>query len=105
VAQGGLIFSVLFILYVNEMPSSSNHVELAVYADDTTIIATSCKPTLLVSCLLTFRLYCLGRQHNHLHPSSYGPVEAFSVRYELIKKKPYSTEALLPWSPCVTHYG
>ena len=49
VAQGGLISPVLFSLYVNDMPSPSQHVELALYADDTAIIATSRKPTLLVS--------------------------------------------------------
>ena len=49
VAQGGLISPVLFSLYVNDMPPPSHHVESAVYADDTAIIATSRKPTLLVS--------------------------------------------------------
>jgi hypothetical protein len=38
VAQGGLISPVLFSLYVNDMPSPSHHVELALYADDTAII-------------------------------------------------------------------
>ena len=51
VAQGGLITPVLFSLYVNNMPSPSHHVELALYADDTAIIATSRRPTLLVSYL------------------------------------------------------
>jgi hypothetical protein len=51
VAQVGLIYPVLFSLYVNDMPTPSHHVELALYADDTAIIATSCKPTLLVSYL------------------------------------------------------
>ena len=41
VAQGGLISPVLFSLYVNDMPSPSHHVELALYAHDTAIIATS----------------------------------------------------------------
>ena len=41
VAQGGLISPVLFSLYVNVMPSPSHHVELALYADDTAVIATS----------------------------------------------------------------
>ena len=41
----------LFSLYVNDMPSPSHHVELALYANDTAIIATSRKPTLLVSYL------------------------------------------------------
>jgi len=49
VAQGGLISPVLFSLYVNDIPPPSHHVELALYADDTAIIATSRKPTLIVS--------------------------------------------------------
>ena len=49
VAQGGLISPVLFSLYVNDMPSPSHHFELALYADDTAIIATSCKLKLLIS--------------------------------------------------------
>ena len=48
VVQGGLISPVLFGLYVNDMPPQSQHVELALYADDPAIIATSRKPTLLV---------------------------------------------------------
>jgi len=51
VAQGGLISPILFSLYVNDMPSPSHHVDLALYADDTAIIATSRKPTLLVTYL------------------------------------------------------
>ena len=43
VAQGGLISSVLFSLYVNHIPVPSRHVELALYADDTAITATSRK--------------------------------------------------------------
>jgi hypothetical protein len=43
-----LISLLLFSLYVNEMLSSSHHVELALYADDTAIIATSPKPMLPV---------------------------------------------------------
>jgi hypothetical protein len=38
VAQGGLLSPVLFSLYVNDKPSPSHHVELALYADDTAII-------------------------------------------------------------------
>jgi hypothetical protein len=49
-----LISRVLFSLYVNDMPSPSHQVELAFYADDTAIIATSCKPTLLVSYLESY---------------------------------------------------
>ena len=49
VAQVELKSLVLFSLYVNYMPTPSRHVELALYADDTAIIATSRKPTLLVS--------------------------------------------------------
>jgi hypothetical protein len=54
VAQGGLISLVLFSLYVNDIPSPSHHVELALYADDTAIRATSHKPTLLVSYLESY---------------------------------------------------
>ena len=54
VAQGGLISPVLFSLYVNNMPPTSHHVELAHYADDTAIIATSRKPTLLISYLESY---------------------------------------------------
>ena len=53
-AQGGLIFPDLFSLYVNDMPSPSHHIELALYADDTVIIATSRRPTLLVSYLESY---------------------------------------------------
>jgi hypothetical protein len=49
VAQGGLISPVQFSLYVKDMPSSSHHVELNLYADVTAIIATSRKPALVVS--------------------------------------------------------
>jgi retron-type reverse transcriptase len=51
VAQGGLISPGLFSLYVNDIPSPLHHVELPLYADDTAIVATSRKPTLLVSYL------------------------------------------------------
>jgi hypothetical protein len=48
VAQGGLISTVLLSLYV-DTPTPSHHVELALYADDTAVIASSSKPKLLVS--------------------------------------------------------
>jgi hypothetical protein len=51
VAQGGLIFPILFSLCINDMPTPSHLVELALYADDTAIIATYRKPTLLFSYL------------------------------------------------------
>jgi hypothetical protein len=54
VAQGGNVSPVLFSLYVNEMPTSSRHVELALYADDTAFIATSRRPALLVKYLQTY---------------------------------------------------
>jgi hypothetical protein len=54
VAQGGLISPVLFSLYVNDMPVTSCHVELALYANDTAVIATSRKPALLLSCLESY---------------------------------------------------
>jgi retron-type reverse transcriptase len=54
VAQGGIISPVLVSLYVNDMPSPSRHVQLALYADDTAVIATSRRPVLLVNCLETY---------------------------------------------------
>jgi hypothetical protein len=54
VAQSGLISPVLSSLYVNDMPSPSHQVELAHYADNTAIVATSHKPTLLVSYLESY---------------------------------------------------
>jgi len=51
VARGGLISPLLFSKFVNLMPPPFHHVELALYADDTAIIATSRRPTLLVSYL------------------------------------------------------
>jgi hypothetical protein len=50
-AQGELISPVLFSPYVNDIPVPSRHVELALYADDTAVIATSRKLALLVSYL------------------------------------------------------
>ena len=46
-----MISPVLFSLYVNDMPSSLHHVELALYADNTAIIAIFRKLTPLVSYL------------------------------------------------------
>jgi hypothetical protein len=48
VAQGGWISPVLFIMYVNDMPTPSHHVELTLYVDDTVTILTSRKTMLLV---------------------------------------------------------
>jgi hypothetical protein len=46
-AKVGLI-SPIFSLYVNDITSTSRQVELALYAEDTAIIASSRKTTLLV---------------------------------------------------------
>jgi hypothetical protein len=54
VAQGGLVSPVLFSPYVNDIPTPSRHVELALYADDTALIATSRSPLLLVTYLETY---------------------------------------------------
>ena len=51
VEQGGLISPILVSLYVNDMPTPSHHVELALYMNDMAIIATSRSPVLLISCL------------------------------------------------------
>ena len=71
VAQGGLSPLLLLSLYVNYTPTPFHHVELAVYADDTAILVTSRKPTLLVSYLkLPQRLRALAKrmetlEHKH----------------------------------------
>ena len=54
VAQGGVIFPVLFSLYVNDIPTPCRHVELAQYADDTALVATSGSTKLLVKYLETY---------------------------------------------------
>lgn len=48
VTHGGLVSSILFNLCV-DIPTQSHHVELALYADDMAIMATSHKPVLLVN--------------------------------------------------------
>jgi hypothetical protein len=48
VVQCGLISLVLFSLYENDIPTLYRHVELAKYADDTALVATSRSPSLLV---------------------------------------------------------
>jgi hypothetical protein len=54
VAQGGLISPVLFSLYINDIPVPSRHVELALYAEDTAVMATYQKPALLVTYLESY---------------------------------------------------
>jgi hypothetical protein len=54
VAQGGIVFPVLFSLYVNDMPTPSCHVNLALYADDAALKATSRNPLLLVRYVETY---------------------------------------------------
>jgi hypothetical protein len=49
-----LISPLLFILYVNDMPTPSNHVELALYAETMAIIGASRMQTLLVSYLESY---------------------------------------------------
>jgi hypothetical protein len=62
VVQGGLVSPVLFGLYVNDIPIPSRHVELAQYADDTALVATSRSPSLLVGYLEAY----LGRPERWL---------------------------------------
>jgi hypothetical protein len=57
VVQGGLVSPVLFSLYVSDIHTPSCYVELAQYADDTALVATSRCPSLLVGYLLAY----LGR--------------------------------------------
>jgi hypothetical protein len=62
VAQGGLVTSVLFSLYVNDIPTPSRHVELAQYADNAAVAATTRSPSLLVGYLEAY----LGRLEHWL---------------------------------------
>jgi hypothetical protein len=61
-AQGGTVSPVLVSLYVNDIHTSSCHIELAEYTDDTVLIATSHSPSLLDSYLETY----LGRLEHWL---------------------------------------
>ena len=54
IAQGGVISPVLFTLYVNNIPTPYCHVELAQYADDMALVATSGSTKLLVKYLETY---------------------------------------------------
>jgi hypothetical protein len=49
VDQEGIVSPVLFSLYVNDMPTSSHHIGLALCAEYTAVRATSRQPALLVS--------------------------------------------------------
>jgi hypothetical protein len=51
VAQGGVVSPVLFSLYVNDIPTPSRHVQLALYADDTALMATARSPSFLFNYL------------------------------------------------------
>ena len=53
-AQGGIITPVLFSPYVNDMPSLFRHVELALYAEDTAVIAMFLWQALLIKYLGTY---------------------------------------------------
>ena len=53
VAQRGVISPALFSLYVNDIPTTSRHIELAQYGDETALVATSKHPALLVKYLET----------------------------------------------------
>jgi hypothetical protein len=50
-AQGGFLSPVLLSLYVKDMPTPSRNFELALYAENTAIIATYHKPVLLITYL------------------------------------------------------
>jgi hypothetical protein len=49
---------VLYKLNVNDIPVPSRHADLALYADDTDVIATFRKPALLVSYLESYFADC-----------------------------------------------
>jgi hypothetical protein len=51
VIQGRIVSPVLFILYVNDISTPSRHVELAIFGEDTVLVAKSRSPFLLVKYL------------------------------------------------------
>jgi hypothetical protein len=51
VSQGGLISTVHFRLFANDMPSPLHHIQLPIHVQDMAIIATSCKLVLFTSYL------------------------------------------------------
>ena len=53
VAHGGVISPVPFSLYLNDIPTPSCYIELALYADYTIIVAKSKQPTLLLKYIKT----------------------------------------------------
>jgi hypothetical protein len=57
VAQGGLVYPLLFSLYVKDIPTPFRHVELAQYADDTALVATSRRTSIVLGYLEAY----LGR--------------------------------------------
>jgi retron-type reverse transcriptase len=66
VVQGGLISPVLFTVYMKDMRTPYIHVELALYADDTALTATSRSPSHAVGYLETY----LSRFEHCLHDLS-----------------------------------
>jgi hypothetical protein len=54
VMLGGIVSPVILSLYVNEIATPSLHVNLALYADDTALVTTSCIPRFLVRYLETY---------------------------------------------------
>jgi hypothetical protein len=102
VTADGIISPVLFSLYVNDMPSPFQPVELALYADDTTIITTSRQAALLVNYL---ELYMVAERMEHCrqrleeHPMLFakagrripkpGPVQCFVKLIYWVYTTPY----------------
>jgi hypothetical protein len=126
VAQGRLISPVLFSLYVNDMPSPLHHIELALYADDMAIIATSHKPTLLVSYLESYlndlqRLLCDWRIAINVSKNTaiifaragrcfiqHRPVTLFGEPIEWVDTTRYlgvTLDTRLTWSPHIDQAG
>ena len=66
VAQGGIIYALLFILYVNDIPTPSLYFRLALSADD-----TFRQPALLVSYLSQGRFTLTSRFRSVIVPSPF----------------------------------
>jgi hypothetical protein len=100
---------VLFSLYVNDIPTPSRYVELAQYADDTAVAATSRSPSLLVGYLEAY----LGRLEHWLRDWRIAIIVSKSTAVIFVKaarrfRKPRPVEflgELIQWVETARHLG